>query len=165
MLTQHPAWCIMRKEVREALRDRKTLVIMLALPLVLYPLLFLAVGQATQIQRERLDREALEIAVSGQVDATGVMEHLEAIEATSWVRVDDAEVAVKQGRVSAGVAFSKAFSGELSGGKQSAVRVYYDGADERSQVAEQRLAEGLQAFAEEIREERLRGLGVTPEYV
>ena len=164
-MLRHSAWEIMRKEVTEALRDRKTLVIMLALPLVLYPLLFLSVGQATQIQRERLDRESLEIALSGELGTSGLMTHFEALEATKWLLVDDAEKAVREGRVAAGVVLSEVFSEDVAKGRQTEVRVFYDGADERSQVAEERLAAGLSAFAEEVQRRRLAGLGVTPEFM
>ncbi|MGB0589427.1 MAG: ABC transporter permease subunit/CPBP intramembrane protease [Myxococcota bacterium] len=161
----HPAWHILKKEVLEALRDRKTLVIMLALPLVLYPLLFLAVGQATQIQKERLDSEALVIALSGPDETHGLRPRLEGLEDTTVLIVEDAEGAVRAGQASAGVVLGTSFSEEVAAGRQADVTVHYDGADERSHVAEARLADALQAFAEEVRRTRLERLGVTLAYV
>jgi sodium transport system permease protein len=162
---RHPAWHILKKEVVEALRDRKTLVIMLGLPLVLYPLLFLSVGQATQIQRERLDQETLVVAVSGPPGTTGLQARLDALEETTLIAVPDAAHAVRTGQASAGVMLPPTFEADVASGRQAQVTVHYDGANERSHVAETRLADALTAFAEEVRSERLERLGVTLDYV
>ncbi|MDP6946463.1 MAG: ABC transporter permease subunit, partial [Myxococcota bacterium] len=165
MRRRHAAWTIVGKEVLEALRDRKTLVIMLVLPLVLYPLLFVAVGQATQIQQERLDQEQLVVAVSGTVDVGGLTPHLDALEATTVRQVADAERAVRRGEAAVGLTLPEGFVDEIAAGDQAEVAVHFDGADERSHVAEERLAVALTAYAEEVRGRRLASLGVGPAFV
>jgi sodium transport system permease protein len=61
-------WTVLRKELRETLRDRRTLVTMLLIPTLLYPALFVAMEQLTLFGQRRLDQERAVVAVSGAPD-------------------------------------------------------------------------------------------------
>ncbi len=56
-------WIIYRKELLEALRDRRTLIAMVLVPLLLYPVLMVVVVQALQVERSRQERATYKIAV------------------------------------------------------------------------------------------------------
>jgi sodium transport system permease protein len=56
-------WIIYRKELVEALRDRRTLITMILVPLLLYPVLMVIVVQALQIEKARQERETFRIIV------------------------------------------------------------------------------------------------------
>ena len=60
---------VYRKEIVDALRDRRTLVAMVVAPLLLYPVLMIVVVQALQIQKVRLERQRYRIAVPDRVHA------------------------------------------------------------------------------------------------
>ena len=48
-------WTIFRKEITEALRDRITLLVLVGLPLLIYPLMFLVTAQIGRAScRERV---------------------------------------------------------------------------------------------------------------
>lgn len=53
------------KELIDILRDRRTLIAMIVVPIVLYPLLMLGSVQAVSYQRETMEEEALRIGVAG----------------------------------------------------------------------------------------------------
>ena len=55
MTTGRSALIILKKEVRESLRDRKTLIVMVLLPLLLYPLLFLGISAVSMMQHQKLE--------------------------------------------------------------------------------------------------------------
>ncbi len=65
-------WHIFRKDLRETLRDRRTLFTTLVLPLVVYPLLFTAVGSFTSNKREELAALTGRVAVWGPVPESAV---------------------------------------------------------------------------------------------
>src|SRR5262245_38444020 len=54
---------IYRKELVDALRDKRTLGAMLVVPVVLYPVLMLVVLQALQIEQAKLERQRYAVAV------------------------------------------------------------------------------------------------------
>lgn len=67
---------IYRKEMVDALRDRRTLVAMVIAPLLLYPLLMIVVVQALQIQKARLERQRYRVAVPDAAHAAWLNELL-----------------------------------------------------------------------------------------
>ena len=62
-------WTIYRKEITEALRDRVTLLVVIALPMLLYPLLFIGITKVQKTQAATEDKRASKIAVWGQAPA------------------------------------------------------------------------------------------------
>ncbi len=60
---------IYRKELTDILRDRRTLVAMIVVPIVLYPLLMLGSIQAVSYQAEALEDERIAIGVVGKNEA------------------------------------------------------------------------------------------------
>lgn len=69
---------IFRKELKEILRDKRTLIIMLVLPLVVYPLLFTGVSSFMQGQAEKAGEETLRIGLGEGGDAALFREYLSA---------------------------------------------------------------------------------------
>ena len=63
MRIPHRIRTIYFKELIDILRDRRTLIAMIVVPIVLYPLLMLGSVQAVSFQAESLEREALAIGV------------------------------------------------------------------------------------------------------
>jgi len=65
----HIAWIIFRKELTETLRDRRTLFMMIGLPILLYPMMIIAVGWFQESQAETREERASTIAVWGEAPA------------------------------------------------------------------------------------------------
>jgi sodium transport system permease protein len=61
----HIVWTIFRKEITEALRDRVTLLVLVGLPLVTYPLAFVTTSQVTEHRARAEDRRVSTVAVWG----------------------------------------------------------------------------------------------------
>ena len=63
---------IWRKELIDTLRDRRTLIAMVLVPMALYPAMILGSLQGFELQISRLKREAYKVAVAASPDpATG----------------------------------------------------------------------------------------------
>jgi sodium transport system permease protein len=59
-------WTIFRKELVETLRDRRTLLMMIGLPVLLYPMMIIGIGWFQQSQTEKREERASTIAVWGE---------------------------------------------------------------------------------------------------
>ncbi len=57
---------ILRKELLETLRDRRTLFAMIGVPIILYPALFIGMTQFTLIQQGKLSSQKSKVAVIGE---------------------------------------------------------------------------------------------------
>src|SRR6187455_92748 len=67
---------VFRKELRELLRDRRSLMIMFGVPLVLYPLLTVALGSLARSQEKKLKDEAAKVVVVNGTAAPRLLEQL-----------------------------------------------------------------------------------------
>lgn len=63
-------WTIFRKEIIDSLRDRRTLVMMLGIPILLYPLLIIASAKFQESQSEAREARVSSVAVWGELPAS-----------------------------------------------------------------------------------------------
>jgi sodium transport system permease protein len=80
---------IVRKEIRETLRDRRTLLMMVGLPVLVYPLLFIGLGKLQESQRDAREERASTVAVWGAAPAP-LVDALKAdrtIEPVAWAGI------------------------------------------------------------------------------
>lgn len=80
------AWTIFRKELTETLRDRKTLFMMVALPVLLYPLIMIGTGKLVDVRSEAVEERASQVAVWGEApeELLELLAGWKGIEASHW---------------------------------------------------------------------------------
>jgi sodium transport system permease protein len=107
---------VLIKELRETVRDRRTLFMMLVLPTLLYPAILVLVQQLAIFGQRQLSAEPAKVAVAG-ADA-GLVRFLDADSAIRVFGAESATVAaIREGRVEAAVVIGAAPSaGSASGG-------------------------------------------------
>jgi sodium transport system permease protein len=81
------AYAIFRKEILETLRDRRTLVVMLLLPLLLYPVMMIVMTQLFTHQMSAIEKQTGIVLVKGQLppDLAQLFDKTEEME---WRRTD-----------------------------------------------------------------------------
>ena len=65
----HYVWIILRKEFLEALRDRRTLFILIVLPILLYPLLVMLISRLQESQEAEQKAKSSKVALWGELPA------------------------------------------------------------------------------------------------
>ncbi len=149
------AWVVFRKELRETLRDRRTLMMMVAVPVLLYPILMIAAEQLTLMGLRQLESEPSLIGVVGP-DVGDLREFLGGLEGLAVGDVSDPVQAVRSDSVQAVVLFG-AFPVADS---TRAVTILYDAADERSQRARGLLDGALRNWQDSLVAGRLEDRGL-----
>jgi len=162
--TLDAAWIILKKEVVETLRDRKTVIVMVVLPLVLYPLLFLGLGQATKAQQDSIGKATLSMGLSGGEAPEELLEALGKVESTSLVHVEDASAAIAKGEASAVAILDDSFLKQLEVGGQGTVTIAFDGSDELSREAKERLEATFSEYVGTVRQRRLTSASLEEEF-
>jgi sodium transport system permease protein len=152
-------WVVFRKEARETLRDRRTLLIMIVVPVLLYPALLIVSEQLLLFGQRSLEAEPSPVAVVGEVPR-GLLAVVEARETLDLVDVEGIpEEALRSDEVTA-----VAVMGPLSAadGTQE-ITLLYDGASDRSQRGRAELDEALDEWRDSLLARRLsdRGLPAT----
>src|SRR5271166_6230128 len=67
---------VYRKELREALRDRRTMVSSLLVPLILFPLLTAGIGAAFTVLLGKAEKEIPAVMILGGEDSPGILAEL-----------------------------------------------------------------------------------------
>lgn len=160
-------WIVALKELRETLRDQRTLIPMILLPIVLYPALILLVSQVATVQIAKLAAEEGVV----QFNQAEVPESLlRAIQGTERIRIDGLGETHDKESVSARttdvlIEIKDDFSTHLDEMKTGSLVLHYDEASERSRFVLERVNHSLKRLERELLSARLAEMTVTEESI
>ena len=147
---------VLGKELRETVRDRRTMLMMLVLPTLLYPAMLVLIQQLAIFGQKQLGAAPAKVAVAGADPRL-----VRFLDADSAIRVFGAEsatvAAVREGTVEAAVLVGAA----AADGTQRA-RILFDASEDRSQRAREIASGRLDAWGDTLLAGRLRGAGLPP---
>ncbi|MBB4635599.1 ABC transporter permease subunit/CPBP intramembrane protease [Longimicrobium terrae] len=148
---------VLAKELRETLRDRRTLFMMLVIPTLLYPCMLVLAEQLTLLGQRRLGAEPARVAVAGAEPA--LVRFLDADSAIRVLTGDHASVAaVRAGEVEAAVILAPATGGTAS----REARILFDASQDKSQRAQRVTYDRLEEWGDTLLAGRLRQAGLPP---
>jgi sodium transport system permease protein len=151
-MNRSQVFTIYRKEMLDTIRDRRTLISMIVVPLLAIPLLFLAMTKFVDVTEKKAGDEALTIAVRGANRLPGLLNALATAGFKPALR-DDLEAAVENKQIAAGVE-------PVAANGAVVVRIYGDGTRRSSQVAAGRIRAALATFKEDGIKLKLAALGL-----
>ncbi|MFN0150925.1 MAG: ABC transporter permease subunit/CPBP intramembrane protease [bacterium] len=141
------------KEIRDAVRDRRTLFAMVLLPMLIYPLFVSGSSHIFKSQEKRLQSQPVVVGVEG--DFRPILGVAAGDTLLRFARLPES-------CVEAGDADAWVFLPPGLGATEESltVRLVYDGSDERSSVARGKLEVALDSLRVQLRGERLRTHGI-----
>ena len=150
------------KEMKDVLRDRKTLLLMIVLPIVVVPLLLnLLIGFVIKKEQEA-KTEVLEYVVFGDEFAPELAKTFEAANGFKKVTLgspDELVAAIREDRIDFGLVIPEKTAAQLSGQEQASIELHFDNASMGSKV-EDRVQDLVEKFNDGLTAARLAKLGV-----
>jgi len=165
MLRRGKIAAVAAKEIRDILRDRRTLFLAVVFPLVLYPLLIVGLVQFTVARETMAGKKTFRLAVAGAENAPGLARRLAEAERLDVVKVKTQGEAPERTGAVVGVVVPEGFEEALAGGSTASVEVYYDSADQDSRDALDRVAGVINSYRSDVLEERLEAEGLESEFI
>ena len=153
---------IFRKELTDTLRDRRTLISMIAIPLILIPLL---VGISTKVMRSQLEKaqdKRLRIALqtSGNAgDFITILQNEPKVTVRQNLSADSARALVAIDSLDAFIIFAPDFDEQVANIRPGKVTLYFKAAELRS-IEKQRLSGLLDRYSESLRAGRFKKLNI-----
>lgn len=150
-------WLVFLKELKELVRDKKTLFFMIALPLLIFPLIFGGVAFVTKQAIEKAETKVLKYALVGAEYAPVIAEKLQ--QPTKFTKIDigadsDYTNLIRNETIDFVLIIPSSYSEEVLGNGQSTIQLYLNDAGlnlvyqrVNEIVKEQADASQLQAFA------------------
>ncbi|MGD8321089.1 MAG: ABC transporter permease subunit/CPBP intramembrane protease [Gemmatimonadota bacterium] len=152
-----PWWIVFRKELRETLRDRRTLLVMVVVPVLLYPLLLIVSEQILLFGMRRIESTAAPVAVVGDAPP----ELLALVDSSPQLRrvqlSGDVATALRLDSVTA-VAVLGAEPSQADSTRS--VTILYDATSDRSQRGNRELGRVLSAWRDTVLDRRLSARGL-----
>lgn len=153
---------VWKKEMLDLLRDRKTWVASVVLPILLVPGLMLFIV-ALQTSSEKEARRHVPIAVEGrQAEVERAILQDGAMEV---VHPPDPLQALRNGEIRAIVRIDGQFDQKMAGRRTAEVTIVYNPSNQKSQIAHEMLAQRLQDLNKRLTAERLSQLGLDEQAV
>jgi sodium transport system permease protein len=144
---------VFKKELLDSFRDKKTLIIGILIPLVMFPVMFGVLGKAVNNSTKSV-QENLNIAIVDQSNST-LGKFMKEQKNVTINESSAIEEDVKSGKVLAAVEIPKDFENNIGKETVTEVNIIYDNSSQQSQIAMGMLNDFIEAYSKQIVAQRL----------
>jgi len=153
---------VFRKELLDTSRDRRTWFGMVIMPLLLVPLLLLAMPTVMERQTEKVRETTARVAVVGAEHHPELVAQLGQNPALTLVESSDPEADLAARKVHAIVYLPEGLRQAVANEVPAEIRIAFDASDQLSSSAQQRVHAALAAYSSELVAGRLAARGLDP---
>src|SRR3974390_1231162 len=147
---------VYRKELREALRDRRTLISSLLVPLVLFPLLTAGLGAAISVLVGKAKEEIPKVMIIGGDDAPKLLEEIRSMKRIEvWPLAANWKDQIINKEIRAAVEIPAGFQADLAQHKIASVKIYNYDDDLKFSAAPDAIQKHLEEYRVKIIKENL----------
>ena len=153
---------VMRKELRDFARDRRTFLLTLLTAPLLYPLLFLGMNKLTNLRAETQLEKDLSIPVVGIARAPNLVAFLASRGINATEAPADYEALIRSQREDLALVIDENFAADWQAGKPAKVEIVADTTRRTGDVQIARVRSVLTAYGQSVGALRLLARGVNP---
>jgi sodium transport system permease protein len=158
-----PLLVVYAKELRDALRDRRTAIMVLVASVLTGPVTLILVAQFVSGLEEKA--ATLKVRIAGQDHAPALVNFLQRNDVEIERAPDDYESRIREGRLDAVIVVPKDFDERFLDGDDAKVEIVYDDSRTESSPAIRQAERLLRAFNHETGTLRMIARGVSPDLV
>ena len=152
----HNIGCVYRKELTEWLRDRRTLISTVLIPLLLFPLMMVGFSSLAVIMIGKAEKETPKIMVLGGEDSPAILEKLRSVDNLEIVpTTDDWKKRISEKEIRAAVEIPRNFQASLEQSKPETVQIYFYEGEIKSSFGANRVEKFFKEYRESIVNNRL----------
>ncbi len=153
---------VMRKEIRDFVRDRRTFFLTLFISPLLYPAIFLGMGKLSEMRAETQLEKTLSLPVVGLERAPNLIAHLASRGIEAKTAPADIEDRIRAQQEDIALVIDAGFADDWRGGRPAKVEIVSDTTRRNSDVPVARVREALTAYAQAVGSLRLLSRGINP---
>lgn len=153
---------VFRKELGDTLRDRRTLVAMVFVPLILFPVMISISSSMMISQARKAQQKVLKIGVVTNGGAKGFVDMLSArsdVELVEGLTAKDGSALVRSDSLDALIVFDAGFDEAVAAQRAGAVSLFYK-STEGSAIGKRRVRELLEGYEDTLRRSRFEALSL-----
>ncbi len=164
-MTRSPFLAVFRKELTDTLRDRRTLVAMVVVPLLLFPVLMIATARITGSRAQEARDKQLTVAVADPHNDSGLADHLDAAPGVTVELVRDVSqlpARIASEELDAAIVIDPSFRADVVNLRPGGLTLMFKSSDDFD-IPKRRVQAALTSFEQELLVQRFVGLGVDPQ--
>ncbi|MCL4305901.1 ABC transporter permease subunit [bacterium] len=164
-MSPSPIRTVFLKELRDIYRDRRTLMVTVVLPLLMYPLIFIGIMQITLLQVGKLKQQTAVVALltpeslPGDLFADDSGSLIELADSTNWVEK------LRAGEIDAALSLSPGFLDSIESGGHASVQVNYLSSRDFSEMIRERIERTVDKYKDGVVGRRLQLFGLDSSFV
>lgn len=156
------AWSVLRKELRDISRDRRTLALALLLGPLLYPVLMIGIGKLAETRaRTQLD-QVLDVPTIGIERAPNLVAFLATQGIKATAAPTDLDAAIASQEVDVGLRIDPNYAKDWREGRPALVEVVQDSTRRNTDIPSARVRAALSAYRDQVGALRLLARGIDP---
>ncbi|WP_026486414.1 ABC transporter permease [Caldanaerobius polysaccharolyticus] len=157
------ALTVFKKEIKDAFRDRRTLISSILIPTLLIPVLFLIMGNSISGVQNSIKQQGFKISFQGK--NTYLEQFLSKQPDIKIVTSDNPLKLLQDGKIQAIIRVPDDFNRNIDQGKQSKITVLYDQSSSKSSMGLSSLTRAIDAFSKSVAQQRLYSKGIDPRLI
>ncbi|MDB5077727.1 MAG: type transporter, partial [Chloroflexi bacterium] len=154
----HNALIIAQKELRDTIRDRRTLLVMVIVPVFLMPLLFIAFGNISKSSGSA----QYTVSIAGSQNAPTLVAYMRKQPNLKIVLQPNPTAAVRDLSAAVGLEVPSGFEGTVSAGKPGHLRLIDNSTRNASSSGRDTVLAAINAFAKDVVRARMQQHGLCP---
>lgn len=160
-MSQRSVNVVFKKEIKDMFRDRKTLILGILIPLLMFPLIYGLMGKSMENSTKKVT-ENLKIAVvdKGTSALTSLLKQQKNI---TIIDSNDIKKDVQDGKIYLGLEIPEEFDENIKTEKQCDIKITYDDASQNSDMAMNMIKSMVDVYSKQIVKTRLGRRGIDEE--
>jgi len=155
-MSLHNIAVVYRKEVTEWLRDRRTLISTVIIPLLLFPVMMVGFSSLAIVMVGKAEKETPKVMILGGEDSPQILEKLRALDTLEIVpAAGDWKQQISEKQIRAAVEIPKAFQSSLETPASQTVKIYYYEGELKSSFGADRLEKFFKDYRDSVINSRL----------
>jgi len=150
------------KELIDVLRDRRTLMFMVVIPVLITPLLVVGSIKFQEYQNKKSEEKLLKIALINETDdliIKGLLSEQKGVEIIEDINLDSLEAGIKTDSIQGGMHIEKDFLDNISSNNAGQINIYYKSSDLMSR-SKKRMKTALENYKKIVVTERLNNFKI-----
>ncbi len=155
---------IFRKEIKEVLRDKRMLYLIILLPFFLYPVLFTLIGKVGQSQQEKLSTQSIDVLLSPGLEGTAIAEALAQSAELKLKFTEFDESTIDTMRNGIGIKLDLPFEQTMQNNGTAAIQILADQSKDILKFRSRQIRTALQGVNQNLLKARIDGASLNPEF-
>ncbi|MBT3602127.1 MAG: ABC transporter permease, partial [Candidatus Latescibacteria bacterium] len=148
----NPAWIIFCKELKDTLRDRRTIITMVLIPLLLFPVLMTIVTKVTSSQTKKAQEKTIKVGLIAQNNAAAFRDILlnrDDMEIHEDIAIEDIESMIKEDKLDAVIRIDAQFDQQVADQKSGDIHLHFKSSKDLN-VTRRRLTPLINDYEEQL---------------